>query len=467
MRTLLIIAALTLYYSTAAAADVPVGSRPPNIVLIVADNLGYGDIGCFGSKLHRTPHIDQMAAEGARFTHFYVTSGVCTPSRSSIVTGCYPRRVNLHTNESGGRVLQPVSPKGLHPEEITLAEAMRPLGYATACIGKWHLGDQPPFMPNAQGFDYYLGIPYSDDMTKREGQPWPELPLVLNGKVIDAPVDRDLLTRRYTEAAVEYIRAHRDEPFFLFMPQAMPGSTKAPFASDEFSGRSENGPYGDSVEELDWSAGQLVAELERLKLDEHTLVIWTSDNGAPRRNPPQGRNEPMGGWGYTTSEGGMRMPCVMWWPGKIPAGSECAELSTTMDFLPTFAYLGGGQAPSDWAIDGHNIWPLMAGEPGAKSPYEAFFYYQVGQLQAVRSGKWKLHLPLEERLFPSHAEPGLYDVVADPGETTDLSSQHPDVVAQLMKHAERAREDLGDNEQEGSGQRPAGWVENPQPVAAR
>ncbi|MCH5378301.1 MAG: sulfatase, partial [Planctomycetes bacterium] len=422
-----------------AAAD-----PPPNIILIVVDNLGYGDVGCFGSTLHRTPHIDRMAAEGVRFTDFYVTSGVCTPSRASIMTGCYPRRVNMHVDEHGGQVLRAVARKGLHPDEITIAEVLKPRGYATAIIGKWHLGDQPPFLPTRQGFDSYFGIPYSDDMTAHPKRPgWPPLPLMEGERVIEAPPDRNLLTRRYTERSIEFIEANQDRPFFLYLPQAMPGSTGAPFASEAFRGKSANGPWGDSVEELDWSTGEILAALKRLDLDERTLVIWTSDNGAPRRNPPQGSNLPLAGWGYTTAEGGMRVPCVMRWPGKIPPGITCRELCTTMDFLPTFAQLAGAAVPTDRIIDGHDIWPLMSGEPDAHSPYEAFYYYYLGQLQAVRSGKWKLYLPLAKwwRSFRGDTEPAvarLYDLVADLGETHNLAEERPEVVARLSPRIEQA-----------------------------
>lgn len=350
------------------ADDTHPDPAPPNIVLIVCDNLGYGDVGCFGSKRHRTPHIDRMAAEGMRLTHFYVTSGVCTPSRASILTGCYPRRVNMHVDEHGGQVLRAVSRKGLHSDEITMAEVLKGRGYATAIIGKWHLGDQVEFLPTRQGFDYYFGIPYSDDMTARPNLPtWPPLPLMENEQVIEAPPDRNLLTRRYTEKTIAWIEENRDQPLFVYLPQAMPGSTRAPFASEGFRGRSANGPWGDSVEELDWSTGQILAALKRLELDQRTLVIWTSDNGAPRRNPPQGSNLPLAGWGYTTAEGGMRVPCVVRWPGRVPAGVTCSELCTSMDLLPTFARLADGQPPRDRTIDGHDIRPLLFGRPEATS----------------------------------------------------------------------------------------------------
>jgi arylsulfatase A len=440
----------------------------PNFIIILCDNLGYGDIGCFGSNRHRTPHIDRMAGEGMRFTDFYATSGVCTPSRASLMTGCYPRRVNMHNGGPGRPVLQPVSEKGLHPQEITIAEVLKARGYTTACIGKWHLGDQLPFLPTRQGFNYYLGIPYSDDMTQRPGQNWPALPLMENEKVIEAPVDRNLLTRRYTEAAIGFIKANKDKPFFVYLPHAMPGSTKAPFASERFRGKSANGPWGDSVEELDWSTGEIFRALKQLDLDERTLVVWASDNGAPRRNPPQGLNAPLSGWGYTCAEGGQRVPCIMRWPGGIPAGTECGELCSTMDLLPTFARLAGTQPPKDRIIDGHDIWPLMAGKVGAMSPYEAFYYYYMGQLQAVRSGKWKLYLPLENKWINFRGDTKscpveLYDLKADISETINLAEEYPDIVKRLLTLAEKARGDLGDVGRSGSNQRPAGYVTNPTP----
>ncbi len=461
--------ALSLAVILSAAHAAAHASRPPNFVILLCDNLGYGDIGPFGSTLHRTPNLDRMAQEGMRLTHFYSASGVCTPSRAALMTGSYPRRVNLHKNARGGSVLQPVEPVGLHGSETTIAEVLKPRGYATMIVGKWHLGDQPPFWPTRQGFDTYRGIPYSDDMTPREGQPWPELPLMHDEVVVEAPVDRNELTRRETAEAIRFMTENRETPFFLYVPHAMPGSTQAPFASAAFRGKSRNGPWGDSVEELDWSAGEILAAIKRLGLDENTLVIWTSDNGAPRRTPVQGSNAPLSGWGYTTAEGGMRVPAIVRWPGRIPAGSVCAELTTLMDVLPTFAALAGGTLPSQ-PIDGKDIWPLLAGARGARTPYPAFYYYQVEQLQAVRSDRWKLYVPLTQRrprpgpIVAVNEPARLYDVVNDPGESLNRVADHPDVVATLMKWAEGARADLGDLERAGRGQRAAGWVADPQPV---
>jgi len=449
--------------------------RPPNFVVIFCDNLGYGDIEPFGSTLHRTPALNRMAAEGRKFTHFYASAGVCTPSRASIMTGCYAQRVGMHLNPRDHHVLRPVSPYGLHPDETTLAEALKPLGYATAHIGKWHLGDQAPFLPTRQGFDHFFGIPYSDDMTERvwekDGSHWPPLPLMRGEKVIEAPADRDTLTKRYTEEAVAWIEANRERPFFLYLPQAMPGSTPTPYSSESFRGKSRNGPWGDSIEELDWSTGRILDKLVELGLSENTLVVWTSDNGSPLAKDPadlgRGSNLPLSGRGYTTSEGAFRVPALVWWPGRIPAGTVCGELTSTMDLFPTFVKLAGG-GPDGVKRDGHDISPLLFGEEGAKSPWEVFAYYELDQLQAVRSGPWKLFLPLETFIKHPHFKKGaaphqplLFNVVEDIDTSEDLAGRHPDIVARLTALAEAVKADLGDQGRPGSGQRPPGTVEQP------
>lgn len=441
--------------------DPAMGSKP-NIIYMSCDNLGYGDVEPFGSKLHRTPNLTRMATEGVKFTHYYSASGVCTPSRAALMTGCYPCRVSMDVTD--GAVLRPVSQIGLHPQETTIAEVLKLAGYSTAIFGKWHLGDQVEFLPTRQGFDYYLGIPYSDDMTPLPNKIWPPLPLMENEKVIAAPVDRHGLTKRLTQAAVQWIRQHQRESFFLYFPQCMPGSTEAPFASPGFQGRSRNGPWGDSVEELDWSIGEILKVLKELSIDDRTLVIWTSDNGAPRRVPLQGSNGSLAGWGYSTAEGGMRVPCIMRWPGKIPAGTECAEMATMMDMLPTFASLAGVDQLPPRVIDGKDIWPLMEGRPGARSPYGAFYYYHLDQLQAIRSGRWKLHVDFEVTDSKGNNEQQalrLYDVITDPGETTDLAKAAPREVRRLLKFAEKARSTLGDRGRPSKQRRPAGHVTNP------
>ncbi len=454
--------------------------RSPNFVVIVCDNLGYGDIQPFGSKVHRTPHLNRMAKEGRRFTHFCVTSGVCTPSRASLMTGCYAQRVGMHTNPRDGQVLRPVSPYGLNPSEVTIAEVLKQGGYATGMIGKWHLGDQPEFLPTRQGFDAFYGIPYSDDMVRATGQRlgkrldgelWPPLPLMENERVVEAPAQRELLTQRYTNRALRFIEQHQEQPFFLYMPQAMPGSTPHPFASPPYQGRSKNGPWGDAIEELDASLGRILDKLVELELAEDTLVIWTSDNGAPMTSDPRGvqrgTNAPLHGRGYTTAEGAFRVPTLMWWPGTVPAGSTCSQLATTMDLLPTFAALSAVPPPVDRNLDGHDVTALLTGD--APSPYQAFYYYQMDQLQAVRSGPWKLFLPLAKFRRHPHFSSGqsqaplLFHVEMDLACENNVAAQQPEVVARLTRLAAQARADLGDQGRVGAGQRPAGMVKQPRP----
>lgn len=435
--------------------------QPPNIVLILCDNLGYADIGCYGATDIRTPHIDRIAREGMRFTSCYAASGVCTPSRASLMTGCYPRRVSLDQTDPDGQVLRPISSNGLNPDEFTIAEILKTRGYRTSIAGKWHLGDQPPFLPTRQGFDNYFGIPYSDDMTGGRKMPyqnqlWPPLPLMQDERVIEAPVDRNLLTRRYTERCVDLIRGHGGHPFFLYLAHAMPGSTPTPFTSDTFRGQSRRGPWGDAVEEIDWSTGQILAALQQQNLDQNTLVIWTNDNGAPRHNGRNGSNLPLSGWGYTTAEGGQRVPCMARYPGVVPAGRTCDAVITLMDWLPTFTRLAQAKLPRP--VDGKDIGPLLTGR-ATRSPHEAFYYYHGPQLQAVRAGAWKYFLP-------SAGAPRLYNLDTDIGETRDVQQEHPAVVRRLTKLAEKARADLGDTNRPGR-QRPAGHADNPVPQVQR
>jgi len=448
--------------------------QKPNIIVMLMDNLGYGDLQCYGCSHHRTPNIDRLAREGVRFTGFYSASGVCTPSRTSLLTGCYPRRVNMHVGGSGHCVLMPVDPKGLHPEEITLARLLKNQGYATACVGKWHLGDQIPFLPTRHGFDRFFGCPYSEDMVPNEQAPnRPPLPLMRDETVIEAPADRQCLTKRYTDESISFIKANSKRPFFLYLAHAMPGSTDRPFASPAFQGRSANGPYGDAVEELDWSCGEILGTLEELKIADRTIVVWTSDNGAVGWKPRQGSNAPLRGWGYDTSEGAQRVPCIVRWPGRVPAGVVRDDLVTMMDILPTVARLAGTSAPADRIIDGHDIRPIMFNEPDAVSSYDrtGFFYYHMHQLQAVRAGPWKLYLPLERKLSSlakdqskgKRVDAELYDVRNDIGETGNVAGAHPDIVRRLMALADNARQDLGDCDREGANQRPAGWVDDPTP----
>ncbi|MDF1853073.1 MAG: sulfatase [Verrucomicrobiales bacterium] len=468
----IILSSLFFLASTLCADE----ERPPNFIVIFCDNLGYGDIEPFGSKVHRTPHLNRMAEEGRKFTHFCVTAGVCTPSRSSLITGCYSQRVGMHLNPRDHHVLRPVSPYGLHPDEITIAEALKARGYATGIIGKWHLGDQEPFLPTRQGFDFFFGVPYSDDMTERiwdrDGSQWPPLPLMENEKAIEAPVDRNGLTLRYTERALDWIEEQKDTPFFLYLPHAMPGSTSSPFASEAFRGKSENGPWGDSIEELDHSTGQILDKIRELGLEKDTLVIWTSDNGAPIRPEPgdvsRGSNAPLHGRGYTTSEGAFRVPTILWQPGTVPAGTVCEELTTTMDLLPTFVAMAGGGEPPE--VDGFDISPLIRGDDNSKTPYPWFAYYYLDQLQAVRSGPWKLFLPLENFVRHPHfkrensSHPLLFHLIDDPSCKSNAASENPEVVLRLSDLAKEIRKDLGDQGKPGEGLREPGKVPNPVPV---
>lgn len=455
-------------------AAASLAAAKPNIIVILCDNLGNGDIACFNPQTkHRTPNLDRMAAEGRKFTSFYSASGVCTPSRAALMTGCYPRRVGLHISAIGAAVLQPVATRGIHPGEDTMAELLKQNGYATACIGKWHLGDQPDFLPTRNGFDTYFGIPYSEDMVhdKFPEKNWPPLPLMKDETVIEAPVSAETLTKRLTEAAVKFIDEHRNEPFFLYFPEAGPGSRAVCYPGPEFLGKSANGLYGDSIEELDWSVGEILRAIKDNHLDDNTLVIWTNDNGAVNRNPPQGSNAPYKGMGYSTSEGGQRMPCIARWSGKVPAGTNCTQLCTMMDLLPTIAAITGSKAPAK-PIDGHDIRPLLFDAKDARSPYDGtgFYYYNVSQLQAVREGDWKLYLPLENkgdigknRKKSVPQKLALYDVQHDLVEEHEASHQHPEIVQRLLKFAGNARQTLGDGEFRGTDQRNAGHVQHPTP----
>ena len=438
----------------------------PNYVLIFCDDLGYGDLGCYGSTKNRTPRIDAMAKEGMRFTSFLSSSPVCTPSRASLLTGCYARRVGMHEDFTGHWVLIPRSRRGMHANEWTLPEMLKAKGYATACIGKWHLGDQLPHLPTAHGFDEYYGIPYSNDMASaRRGDP--PLPLVQDTKVIEAPANQATLTKRYTREAIQFIERNKSKPFFLYLPHTFPHLPL--FASKEFHGKSANGRYGDSVEEIDWSTGKILDALKHHGLDKNTLVIFTSDNGSNGRNG--GSNAPLSGAKGGTMEGGMRVPMIARWPGRIPAGGTCNELSSTMDFLPTFAALSGGLLSAN-KIDGHDITPLLTGTKGAASPYEVFYYYRRRQLQAVRWGDWKWHLPLANT-FPNwttanqkgRGRPGkLVNLKTDLAEKVDVTAANPKVMAKMRELVAQAEAALGNEGRQGKDRRPATTLKSAKPM---
>jgi arylsulfatase A-like enzyme len=419
-----VLLALPVALHAAAAA-----TSKPNIILINCDDLGYGDLGCYGAKDIRTPHLDRMAAEGTRFTDFSVTSALCTPSRAALMTGKYPGRVGLATG-----VLRPDATNGLAGSEVTLAEVLKPAGYATGCIGKWHLGFVKGMRPMDQGFDSYYGVLHNLDhwetrhFEKEGGMP------VLRGDVVERrPAVPAEMTGLYTAEALKFIEANRARPFFLYLGHAMP---HLPFdASPRFKGKSQRGLYGDVVEELDDSTGQILNKLRALGLAERTLVIFTSDNG-PERNTP-GSAAPLRGTKHTVYEGGLRAPCIAWWPGRVPPGRVCDEFVSTLDLLPTFAKLAG-TSPSAH-LDGFDISPLLLGKKGAHSPRTTLYSlygYAKNRFESMREDRWKLHLSVP---------PNLYDLRSDLAETTDVSAQHPEIVQRLSKLADKAREDMGDN----------------------
>ena len=460
MKTQILSALIFLIAFLAAQAMAQAAERKPNIIVVFCDDLGYADIGPFGSKLHATPVLDQMAREGMRLTDFYSTCPVCTPSRASLMTGCYPRRVNMHVDEKNLCVLFPAARKGLNPDEVTVAEILKEQDYATMCIGKWHLGDHPDFMPTSHGFDHYFGIPYSNDMNRKEVP----LPLVRDLEVIEDSVQKDTtITARYTKEAVRFIRENSKKPFFLYLPHTAVHLPLVP--GKKFKGSSKGGAYGDWVQEIDWSMGELFKALKAEGIDEDTLVLFTSDNGSAREK--QGSNLPLRGRKGRTDEGGMRVPCVVRWPGKIPAGSSSGAITSTLDLLPTFATISGGKIPSARIIDGRDIWPILNGTT-TDHPREAFFYYQMDQLQAVRSGDWKLFVAMDSKRRnwgkpEGKKELTLFNLASDIHEDKNVAAENPEIVKRLIAHAEAARKDLGDVDRPGKGQRKAGWVENASP----
>ncbi len=476
--------ALRLAACLALGLTVPVASPAsdasrPNLIVINIDDLGYAETGPFGGA-NRTPHLDRMAREGRKLNSHYAAP-VCSPSRAALMTGSYAKRALPIPH-----VLFPVAEVGLNPGERTIAEVLRDAGYATACVGKWHLGDQRDFLPTRQGFDSFFGIPYSNDMglaaegarsnrgapppaakqkakaaaaqaaadpaTGLRGNAQPPLPLLENETVVGRVREAEQidLTRRYTERAVQFIRDRRDRPFFLYLAHSAVHFPVYP--RDEFMGKSGRGLLGDWVQEVDWSVGQVLDALRALQLDGRTLVIFTSDNGGPVNQGAT--NGPLRGSKGTTFEGGMRVCTLAWWPGRIPAGTATEAITSMMDVLPTFARLGGATLPADRKLDGVDIWPVLAGDP-ATPPRDQMLYFRGLTLEAVRSGPWKLHLAGGE----------LYDVAKDLGESWNVAAQHADVVRRLRAIADATKGDL-DPDGVGPGCRPLGRVPNPQPLLA-
>jgi len=409
--------------------------RLPNFVIIFADDLGYGDLSCYGHPTINTPELDAMADQGMRFTQFYATANCCTPSRAALLTGRYPIRSGMCGD--GVRVLYPNSKGGMPDSEITLAEALKTKGYATACIGKWHLGHLPPYLPTKHGFDYYYGLPYSNDMwPANKGRGFPPLPLFHMDKIIGYEPDQTQLTRQYTEHAIRFIKENKDKPFFLYMPHTFPHTPL--FVSDKFKNVSQRGLYGDVVEELDWSVGQVLKTLDELELDENTLVIFTSDNGPWLQRKVNGGSAGLLRKGKgTTWEGGHREPCIARWPGQIKAGITNHEVITTLDIFTTCLSLAGVDIPQDRIIDGRDISRVLKGTGPAK--IQPFFYYRGTYLMAVRKGPWKLHV-ITSDAFGGGAKkntkletPLLYHLEHDPSERYDVARQNPQVVADLLK----------------------------------
>jgi arylsulfatase len=456
---------LGLFLVAGAADSRRLVAAPPNVVVLFADDLGYGDVGCFGAKDIRTPHLDRMAKEGMRFTDFYVSQPVCTASRASLMTGCYAQRVGL------AGALNHSSTQGIADRELLLPEICRARGYTTAAYGKWHLGHRAEFNPTRHGFDHFAGIPYSNDNSRYHPvvKDIPPLPWIEDTRVVEEDPDQSRFTRRCTDLAVSFIEKNKDRPFFLYVPHVMPHVPI--FASETFRGRSARGLYGDVVEELDAGVGEILAAIERCKLAEKTLVLFFSDNG-----PFLSYGEHAGSAGelregkLTTFEGGVRVPMIAKWPGVVPAGRVCREVAASIDLLPTIRQLVDGAIP-ERRLDGRDIGPLLRGDPQARSPHEALLFYEGQTLQAIRMGKWKLHLPHPyltvagppgrngkpsnfENLKPEsiqqsgirgiasrhgyavrELELSLFDLEADPGERRNLASQHPEIILKMRETA--------------------------------
>jgi arylsulfatase A-like enzyme len=427
-------------------SSVLVGGAPPNIIIVFADDLGYGDLGVYGHPTIRTPHLDRMAMEGQKWTNFYVGASVCTPSRAALMTGRLPIRSGMMSAKS--RVLFPDSHGGLPPDEVTIAEVLKAAGYATGAIGKWHLGHRPQYLPTKQGFDSYYGIPYSNDMDKTPDAPaerWElfrnprsehfHVPLMRNEEIIERPVDQDTLTRRYGLQAVEFIRRNRSRPFFLYLAHNLPHVPL--FRSKEFAGVSLRGLYGDVVEEVDWSVGQVLDTVRGEGLASNTLVVFTSDNGPWLLFDDHGGSAgPLRDGKGCTWEGGMREPAIFWWPGKI-SPAVVHDMGSTLDLLPTLARIAGGAAPTDRTLDGYDISPALFGT--GRSPRQEMFFWREERLFAVRVGDYKAHFTTRSGYGPDqevqHEPPLLFHLGVDPGESWNIAAKHPDIIDRIRRRA--------------------------------
>lgn len=467
---LAILAAFCLTANLMAAEPSAVTTqRPPNVVLIFTDDQGYGDVGCFGSTRVSTPHLDRLAQAGRKFTNFYVAQAVCSASRAALLTGCYPNRIGILG------ALGPRAEQGISDAETTLGELAKSRGYATAIYGKWHLGHHERFLPPRHGFDDYFGLPYSNDMWPRRpaaAKDYPPLPLIAGVKTIETNPDQRQLTKQYTDHAVKFIAANKDRSFLLYVPHSMP---HVPLhVSAAFAGKSPAGMYGDVIAEIDDSVGRIVAALDEHKLAEKTLVIFTTDNGPwLSYGNHAGTAGPFREGKGTTMEGGVRVPCIMRWPGQVPAGTTCDELAATIDIFPTVAKLIGAELPRH-KIDGLDVGPLLLGTAGAVTPHAWYAYYWGQELQALRMGPWKLHFPHMFRSLTgkpgqdgkpngyseAKIELSLYHLGEDIGEKHNVADKHPEVVQKLQAQADLVRVDLGDSLRKlrGSGQRsPGQW----------
>jgi len=431
----------------------------PNFIVIFCDDLGYGDLGCFGHPSIRTPHLDQMAVEGQRWTNFYVGASVCTPSRAALITGRLPVRNGMMSARR--RVLFPDSKGGLQKSEVTIAECLKAAGYATAAVGKWHLGHLPEYLPVAHGFDSYWGIPYSNDMDARRGFPGYrqagrkdpnyvapieqyQVPIMKDTKVVERPANQHTLTSRYTQKAIEFIQSNKDKPFFLYLAHNLPHIPL--YAGKDHRGKSRRGIYGDVIEEIDAGVGRILATLKELKIDEKTLVVFTSDNGPWLPFNTHGGSAGLLREGKgTTFEGGMREPTVFWWPGSMKPGVQM-EMGATMDLLPTFCALAGAKVPDDRTLDGFDLSPVLLGK-AAKSPRDRVYYWREEKLYAIRVGAWKAHFITqgcygigEKRT--EHATPQLYNLEHDPSEKYNVAGDNPDVVKRLVAAADEHRQSI-------------------------